>query len=211
MGTWARLFYLFVNNTKPTQTMTIEQAVQDNVVRQAITDSGVEFRRLCDAPDSPQAHVWQVVLDNCPCLAKVAGLYDWANQELQPNGTIINTVKAMLDEAKGRCDDSAYLATLELIKIYLPLTWKAVQRLSTLENQKAIPVVDSVVFTPAKQGIDLLSADKDRAQCIMSDGSTYEFSWWGDEITFTEDELIGLTVKEIGELYSKKDISYLQS
>ena len=45
----------------------------------------------------------------------------------------------------------------------------------------------------------------------MSDGSTYEFSWWGDEITFTEEELVGLTVKEIDELYSKKDVAYLQS
>ena len=178
--------------------------------KQAIINAGNEFYSVVyQRPFSPEGHVWDVVLDNAPQLAKIPFLWDSDNVELRSNDTIVNTIKAMKEEAKEKCSDAAYLACIELVKVYLPSTWKAVERLNSFDSKAAPPVVDSVVFTPAKQGLDLLSADKDKATCLMSDG--YEFSWWGDEIQFTEAELVGLTVKEIDELYSKKDIEYLQS
>lgn len=37
------------------------------------------------------------------------------------------------------------------------------------------------------------------------------YSYYPDEISFTESELIGLTLEECGQLYTKKDINYLRS
>ena len=183
----------------------------DDTTKQVIINAGIEFQKIYQHPYSPAGHVWDVVLDNAPQLAKIPVLYDIDNVELKSEGTIVNTVKAMKEEAKEKCSDPAYLACLQLVSVYLPNTWKAAERLNSLDSNSAPPVVDSVTFTHADLRLDLLSADKDKARCIMSDGSTYEFSWWGDEITFTEEELVGLTVKEIDELYSKKDVAYLQS
>lgn len=50
------------------------------------------------------------------------------------------------------------------------------------------------------------------AQAVMDDGSTvFVFSWFDDELTFTEDELVGLTIEEARDLKQKRDIAYLQS
>lgn len=37
------------------------------------------------------------------------------------------------------------------------------------------------------------------------------FMYYPDEISFTESELIGLTLEECGQLYTKKDLNYLRS
>jgi len=37
------------------------------------------------------------------------------------------------------------------------------------------------------------------------------FQYYPDEISFTESELIGLTLRECGRLYTEKDLAYLRS
>jgi len=37
------------------------------------------------------------------------------------------------------------------------------------------------------------------------------FSFFADEISFTEDELVGITCSEAHSLFNKKDIAYIQS
>lgn len=39
----------------------------------------------------------------------------------------------------------------------------------------------------------------------------FQFDFYDDEIKFTPEELVGLTVEEAVELYHKKDIAYLQA
>ena len=39
----------------------------------------------------------------------------------------------------------------------------------------------------------------------------YLFSYYPDEVSFTESELIGLTIDECRRLYTKKDLNYLRS
>lgn len=46
----------------------------------------------------------------------------------------------------------------------------------------------------------------------LEDGSTRKlFSYYPDEISFTEDEFVGLTVLQALELRHRKDVAYLQS
>jgi len=44
-----------------------------------------------------------------------------------------------------------------------------------------------------------------------NDSEVKIFSYYPDELSFTEDELLGLTIKEAHELRHKKDVAYLQS
>jgi hypothetical protein len=39
----------------------------------------------------------------------------------------------------------------------------------------------------------------------------YLFSYYPDEISFTESEFIGLTIEECHSLYTKKDLNYLRT
>jgi len=51
-----------------------------------------------------------------------------------------------------------------------------------------------------------------KVHVTFEDGSEKDlFSFYPDEITFSEGELIGLTEQEAYDLRNKKDISYLQS
>lgn len=46
----------------------------------------------------------------------------------------------------------------------------------------------------------------------LADGSqAHLFSWYVDELRFSKDELIGLTVDEARALFHKRDVAYLQS
>lgn len=46
----------------------------------------------------------------------------------------------------------------------------------------------------------------------LEDGSTRNlFSYYPDEISFTENEFVGLTVAQAFELRHRKDVAYLQS
>jgi len=67
-----------------------------------------------------------------------------------------------------------------------------------------MPKITSVNF---KKG-DLFEMDK--AILTLSDGTSETITYFGDEISFSESELIGLTVQEARELKSKKDLAYLQ-
>ena len=58
---------------------------------------------------------------------------------------------------------------------------------------------------------DILDCRQDKVIMYFPTQPPYEFGYWGDEINFTESELIGLTKSEAGELYTKKDIAYIQS
>lgn len=47
---------------------------------------------------------------------------------------------------------------------------------------------------------------------ILDDGSRHLLlNYFDDELSFTKEELIGLTVKEACDLHMKKDTAYLQS
>jgi len=53
---------------------------------------------------------------------------------------------------------------------------------------------------------------KRRFVCICEGwDSCFMFSFYDDELSFTEDELVGLTETEVYDLFCKKDREYLQS
>lgn len=43
------------------------------------------------------------------------------------------------------------------------------------------------------------------------DEAVHLFGYYADEITFSDEELVGLTRREAGYLFTKRDIAYLQS
>jgi len=51
------------------------------------------------------------------------------------------------------------------------------------------------------------------AVATMDDGTTevYIVCWFGDELSFSPSEFVGLTAEEARDLKQRKDISYLQS
>ena len=53
--------------------------------------------------------------------------------------------------------------------------------------------------------------EEDKLILVCEDGALEEMKYFGDEISFTSDELIGLTVQEAHDLKAKKDLAYLQS
>lgn len=54
--------------------------------------------------------------------------------------------------------------------------------------------------------------DPTEVEVTLEDGSKkIAFSYFEDEISFTENELIGLTEDEAVALFHKKDVEYLQS
>ena len=48
-------------------------------------------------------------------------------------------------------------------------------------------------------------------ECTLSDGATFIFDFFDDEIHFQTRELIGLTKEGCWDLFSKRDIAYLRS
>lgn len=51
-----------------------------------------------------------------------------------------------------------------------------------------------------------------RVYATTEDGvEHYLYTYYPDEIRFTESEFIGLTLEECGALYTKKDVAYLRS
>jgi hypothetical protein len=51
-----------------------------------------------------------------------------------------------------------------------------------------------------------------RVYVTTEDGTEhYLYSYYPDEINFTENEFIGLTLEECSALYTKKDLAYLRS
>lgn len=73
-----------------------------------------------------------------------------------------------------------------------------------VDAEKAkMPTCTSALITHPK------SMGESRADCEMSDGSTYWFAFFNDEIHFIEAELFGCTVKEIQALKFEKDKAYM--
>jgi len=71
----------------------------------------------------------------------------------------------------------------------------------------AEPVIVSATIGPAMGSYGSLTAT-----AVFDDGSTAEVvSWYDDEISFTESELIGLTQKRVIRLFHDKDIAYIKS
>jgi hypothetical protein len=54
--------------------------------------------------------------------------------------------------------------------------------------------------------------DKAKVNCIFSDGSSkVVFDFYNDELSFRQNEFLGLTETQCHELFTKKDIAYLRS
>lgn len=53
---------------------------------------------------------------------------------------------------------------------------------------------------------------KNAVHVTLEDGSEhFAFRYYFDELTFTESEFVGLTLREARELFTQKDVAYLQS
>jgi len=64
--------------------------------------------------------------------------------------------------------------------------------------------IDSVRFVPEALHIKVLAH-------LNDDSTSHLFSFYPDELSFTEQELIGLTVREAIDLFHHKDTDYLRS
>ena len=64
----------------------------------------------------------------------------------------------------------------------------------------------SINFPPRATWYDMQSV-----VATMSDGSVQDvFQFYSDEISFSERELVGLTIDEMKQLRFKKDVAYIQ-
>jgi hypothetical protein len=50
-----------------------------------------------------------------------------------------------------------------------------------------------------------------RAEMVMDNGQTNTFSWYHDEITYSEADFLGKSLAEIREMHYQRDVAYLQS
>jgi hypothetical protein len=77
------------------------------------------------------------------------------------------------------------------------------------QTQQTVPaptVVGATITPPQRWG------DKAKVTAKMSDGTDgLLFEYFSDEISFTPEELVGLTVKQVCDLVNRKDLAYLQS
>jgi len=72
-----------------------------------------------------------------------------------------------------------------------------------------MPTVIDATLTKANS-VGLCGNHQDRWSCKMSDGTTRNLDFYGDEIEFSKDELIGKTWNQVQDLFCAKDIAYLQ-
>lgn len=90
----------------------------------------------------------------------------------------------------------------ELMRPDLPVTEVS----APVEDAPEIPVIKTVVFrdNASSHQVDVVGE--------LTDGSTVTvFAFYADELSFDEEELIGLTTEEASALFTKKDITYIQS
>lgn len=67
--------------------------------------------------------------------------------------------------------------------------------------------IKSVVFQPSENRYGNMEV-----VATMDNGETeFVFPWFDDELTFTPEEFVGLTVEEARDLKEKKDIAFLKS
>ncbi len=85
--------------------------------------------------------------------------------------------------------------------------WAAVE--AQKDEAMSEPKVVSAVIGPMPKN---MRDDMPKVTATFDDGETKElFSFYPDEITFVESELLGLTRKQVGELRTRKDVAYLRS
>jgi len=53
--------------------------------------------------------------------------------------------------------------------------------------------------------------DREAIAYMDNDSGAFVFAWFSDELHFTTDELIGLTIEEARDLKQARDVEYLQS
>lgn len=84
---------------------------------------------------------------------------------------------------------------------------------AVLHAAEAIPPTISPTRIKSVTFLDSLSRYGNKeAQAIMEDGAKqFVFSWFDDEISFTPEEFVGLTIDEAHDLKQKRDIQYLRS
>lgn len=61
------------------------------------------------------------------------------------------------------------------------------------------------------QDSDSRYGNKEATAVMEHGGKEFVFAWFDDELTFTTQELIGLTIEEARDLKQARDISYLRS
>ena len=67
-------------------------------------------------------------------------------------------------------------------------------------------IVSAKIIPPAGWG------DKAKVMATLDDGQEgVIFTYYHDELTFTPEEFVGLTVDEAYELFHRKDVEYLRS
>lgn len=81
----------------------------------------------------------------------------------------------------------------------------------TSPNQPAAPTIVALTFTdPPPMGP--FTGWRRTVTATLSDGSSVVlFSYYPDELAFTESELVGLTTQAAHVLFHQKDVAYLQS
>ena len=74
---------------------------------------------------------------------------------------------------------------------------------------KSTATIEAVEITPANPKKMLFQAE---IHALMSDGrEKFVMKYYDDELSFTAEELCGLTIDEAHDLFMKKDIEYLQT
>lgn len=71
-------------------------------------------------------------------------------------------------------------------------------------------VVDATFKKHTACGLSFGGEYKDKWECKMSDGTMQTLEYFGDEISFSKDELIGRTWDQVKDLYNQKDLAYLR-
>ena len=73
-------------------------------------------------------------------------------------------------------------------------------------------IIDAIISHPSISGPTTNSGMSEvRIMLKGGDKWIYLFKYYGDELSFREEEFIGLTEDEGRALFTKKDIAYLQS
>lgn len=67
--------------------------------------------------------------------------------------------------------------------------------------------IESVVFQPSEHRYGNMEV----VATMENGGVRFVFAWFDDELSFTPEEFVGLTVEEARDLKEKRDIAYLQS
>jgi len=201
-----------MKNDKP-ETMS-EALAFDSEWRRAVRNAGSTMEYIHDNLSELIASVFDVYANVCTDCANASCLYDTDNCVIPTSDRCAKVLKKAFDEMSAHKNDILYNAVLVIVKEKLPYMYQVIDLARKYKDLPATRNDTTPIVRIAKiiraDNRDMLSCDQDRAELTFSDGSTKELKWWGDEISFTESELVGKTWDEIDKLYSAKDIAYIR-